>query len=207
MTLEWSESGVEGAQRFLKRLWKAVAEHVSAGPAPTLDKGALDAIQLDLRRQLHETMAKVSDDIGRRYTFNTAVAAIMELLNALTRAPGSSPQDRALKQEAYETVTLLLAPIVPHVAEALWKGLGRQGSVMQAPWPKPDPAALKRDTLELVVQVNGKLRGHIRVPADAVREVIEQTALEAAFVQSFVAGKSVKKVVVVPGKLVNVVAA
>ena len=207
LTLEWSESGVEGAQRFLKRLWKAVAEHTASGPAPKLDKAALNPAQQDLRRQLHETVVKVSDDIGRRYTFNTAVAAVMELLNALTRAPGSSQGDRALKQEAYETVTLLLAPIVPHVAEALWKGLGRKGSVMQAPWPKPDPAALKRDTLELVVQVNGKLRGHIHVPADAVREVIERTALEATFVQAFVAGKSVKKVVVVPGKLVNVVAA
>ncbi|MGE5625993.1 MAG: leucine--tRNA ligase [Bacillota bacterium] len=207
LTLEWSETGVEGAQRFLKRLWKAVAEHTAAGPAPALEAAKLDPAQQDLRRQLHETVAKVSDDIGRRYTFNTAVAAIMELLNAVTRATSAGPQDRALKQECYETLTLLLTPMVPHVAEALWKGLGRRGSVMQAAWPKADPAALKRDTLELVVQVNGKLRGHIRVPAGAGREDIERAALAEPSVQPFVRGKNVKKVVVVPGKLVNVVAA
>jgi leucyl-tRNA synthetase len=207
LTLEWSESGVEGAQRFLKRLWKAVAEHAASGPTPALDTAALDPTRQALRRQLHETIAKVSDDIGRRYTFNTAIAAIMEFLNAVTRASGSTAQDRALKQEAYETLTLLLTPIVPHLAESLWKALGRQGSVMAATWPVPDPRALVRDTLELVVQVNGKLRGHIRVPADAGREHIEQAALAEPAIQPFVQGKSVKKIVVVPGKLVNVVAA
>ncbi|HSC47325.1 MAG TPA: leucine--tRNA ligase [Gammaproteobacteria bacterium] len=207
LTLEWSESGVEGAQRFLKRLWKAVVEHTAAGPVPALNASALDGAQRDLRRQIHETIAKVSDDVGRRYTFNTAVAAIMELLNAVTRAPGMRPQDRALRQEAYETLTLLLTPVVPHIAEALWRGLGRQTSVMEAGWPAADPAALKRDTLELVVQVNGKLRGHIRVAADAAREAIERAALAEPSVQPFVQGKDVKKIVVVPGKLVNVVAA
>jgi leucyl-tRNA synthetase len=207
LTLEWSESGVEGAHRFLKRLWKAVVEHVATGPAPALDRAALDGAQRDLRRQIHETIAKVSDDIGRRYTFNTAVAAVMELLNAVTRAPGTSPQDRALKQEAYETLTLLLTPVVPHMAEALWKGLGKKTSVMGAGWPAVDPAALKRDTLELVVQVNGKLRGHIRVAVDAARDAIEQAALAEPSVRPFVQGKDVKKIVVVPGKLVNVVAA
>ena len=206
LTLEWSETGVEGAQRFLKRLWKAVAEHAAAGSAPALAVAKLGPAQQDLRRQLHETVAKVSDDIGRRYTFNTAVAAIMELLNAVTRAPSTHPQDRALKQECYETITRLLAPMVPHISEALWKGLGREGSVMQAGWPEVDATALKRDTLEIVVQVNGKLRGHIRVPAGAGREEIERAALAEPSVQPFVQGKSVKKVVVVPGKLVNVVA-
>ena len=207
MTLEWSEAGVEGAQRFLKRLWKAALEHTAAGKAPALDAVVLNAGQRDLRRQLHETIAKVSDDIGRRYTFNTAIAAVMELLNALTKAAGSGPQDQAVRQECLEGIVLMLAPIVPHVAESLWQGLGHQGSVMQQSWPQPDPAALTRTTLELVVQVNGKLRGRIQVAADASRETIESTALAEPSVQAFVQGKDVKKIVVVPGKLVNVVAA
>jgi leucyl-tRNA synthetase len=207
LTLEWSESGVEGAQRFLKRLWKAVVEHVAQGKAPALDAAALDEAQLALRRQLHETLAKVGDDIGRRYTFNTAIAAVMELLNAVTKAAGSGPQDRAVRQECLEGIVLMLAPIVPHVAESLWLGLHRTGSVMAQTWPVADPAALKRSTLELVVQVNGKLRAKIQVAVDAPREAIEKAALAEPSVQAFVQGKDVKKIVVVPGKLVNVVAA
>ncbi len=206
LTLEWSESGVEGAQRFLKRLWKAVAEHTAAGAAPALQVSALDEAQQGLRRQLHETLAKVGDDMGRRYTFNPAIAAVMELLNAVTKASASGPQDRAVRQECLEGIVLMLAPIVPHVAESLWRGLGRKGSVMQQSWPKADPAALKRSTLELVVQVNGKLRGKILVAVDSPRETIEKAALAEPSVQAFVQGKDVKKIVVVPGKLVNVVA-
>jgi len=207
LTLEWSEAGVEGAQRFLKRLWKAVAEHVHGGPVPALDKGALDAGQRALRCQVHETIAKVGDDIGRRYTFNTAIAAVMELLNAVTRAGDDAPQDRAVKQEAYAAITLLLSPIVPHVAESLWTALGHKGSILKARWPAPDQEALKRDSLELVVQVNGKLRGRINVPADAPREQLEQAALNEPSVQPFVQGKTVRKIVVVQGRLVNVVVA
>ena len=207
LTLEWSEAGVEGAQRFLKRLWKAVYEHASAGPAPKLDAVSLDATQKELRRQVHETIAKVGDDVGRRYTFNTAIAAVMELLNAVTRATGTSPNDRAVRQEALETVTLLLTPVVPHIAETLWRGLGHQQSVMKSRWPEADAAALKRDVLELVVQVNGKLRSRIQVAADAARENIEQAALADADVRKFTEGKEVRKVILVPGKLVNVVVA
>jgi leucyl-tRNA synthetase len=206
LTLEWSESGVEGAQRFLKRLWKAVAEHVAGGKAPALQASALDDAQQALRRQSHETLTKVGDDVGRRYTFNTAIAAIMELLNAVTRSQDQSPQGRAVRQEALEGVVLMLAPMVPHVSESLWRGLGHTGSVMAERWPVADPAALKRSTLDLVVQVNGKLRGRIQVAVDATRESIEKAALAEPSVQSFVQGKDVKKIVVVPGKLVNVVA-
>ena len=207
LTLEWSEAGVEGAQRFLKRLWKAVYEHVSAGPAPKLDAASLGTVQKELRRQVHETIAKVGDDVGRRYTFNTAIAAVMELLNAVTRANGASPDDRAVRQEALEAVTLLLAPVVPHIAETLWRGLGHHQSVMKSRWPAADAAALKRDVLELVVQVNGKLRGRIQVAVDAARESIEQAALADADVRKFTDGKEVRKVILVPGKLVNVVVA
>ncbi|MFI4967614.1 MAG: leucine--tRNA ligase [Gammaproteobacteria bacterium] len=207
LTLEWSEAGVEGAQRFLKRLWKAVAEHVDKGAVPVLDRAALDAGQRVLRCQIHETIAKVSDDIGRRYTFNTAIAAVMELLNAVTRTGDSAPQDRAMKQEAYSAITLLLSPMVPHVAESLWSALGHAGSVLAARWPAPEPEALKRDSLELVVQVNGKLRGRITVAADAGQEQVEQAALNEPSVQAFVQGKTVRKIVVVQGRLVNVVVA
>jgi leucyl-tRNA synthetase len=205
LTLEWSEAGVEGSQRFLKRLWKAVAEHVNQGAVPALDRTALDAEQRALRCHIHETIAKVSDDIGRRYTFNTAIAAVMELLNAVTRSGDSAPQDRAVKQEAYAAITLLLSPIVPHIAESLWNALGHSGSVLRARWPAPDPEALKRDSLELVVQVNGKLRGRITVPAGAGQAQLEQAALNEPSVQPFVQGKTVRKIVVVQGRLVNVV--
>ncbi len=204
-TLEWSETGVEGAHRFLKRLWRAVAEHVNAGPVPKLEVAALDDAQRGLRRQIHETIVKVGDDIGRRYTFNTAVAAVMELLNALTRSEPAAAQDRAVKQEGLEAIALLLAPMTPHICETLWRELGHGSSVMSVPWPRSDAAALLRDRVELVVQVNGKLRGRISVPADAERAQLEQAALSDANVRKFVEGKAVKKVIVVPGKLVNVV--
>ena len=204
-TLEWSESGVEGAQRFLKRLWKAVADHVNAGPVTSLEPAALDALQRALRRQVHETIVKVSDDIGRRYTFNTAIAAVMELLNALTRSDDATPQGRAVKQEAYAAITLLLCPMVPHICETLWRELGHAESVMTARWPLADAAARVRERIELVVQVNGKLRGRVAVAADADRESVENAALAEPSVQRFIEGRTVRKVVVVPGKLVNVV--
>ncbi|MGH8372388.1 MAG: leucine--tRNA ligase [Gammaproteobacteria bacterium] len=204
-SLEWSEAGVEGAHRFLKRLWKAVSDHVQAGSAPRVDVATLNDSQRELRRQVHATIAKVSDDIGRRYTFNTAIAAIMELLNALTRSNDASPQGRAVMQEAFESVTLLLTPMAPHTCEALWRGLGREGSVTAAPWPQPDQAALVRDSIEIVVQVNGKLRGRVTVPVDADRAQMEQAALVEQNVQRFIEDKAVRKVIVVPGKLVNIV--
>ena len=204
-SLEWSDSAVEGASRFLKRLWKLVAAHANAGPAPALDTGGLDDRQRELRRQVHETIAKVTDDLGRRYTFNTAIAAVMELVNALARAGSESPADRALTQEGLEAVVLLLSPIVPHAAHVLWRELGHAGALVDAPWPVPDPTALTRDTVELVVQVNGKLRGRISVPAGAGQAEIEAAALASENVRRFLADKPVRKVIVVPGKLVNVV--
>ncbi|MDE2091581.1 MAG: leucine--tRNA ligase [Gammaproteobacteria bacterium] len=204
-TLEWSESGVEGAHRFLKRLWRAVGEHVNAGSVPKLDVRTLGDTQRTLRRQVHETIAKVADDIGRRYTFNTAVAAIMELFNTLTDTANSSDLNRAIRQEGFEIIVLLLAPMTPHICETLWRELGHEQSVMTVPWPRIDDAALVRDHIELVVQVNGKLRGRISVPVDAERAQLEQAALSEANVQKYVEGKAVKKVIIVPGKLVNVV--
>jgi len=198
-SLEWSDSGVEGAFRFLKRLWKQVVTHL---PAPPVDK--LNPAERELRRQVHETIKKVSDDIGRRYTFNTAIAAIMELINSLSRAK-DTPQSRAVIQEGLEAIVLMLSPIVPHITQALWQKLGHSGLILYAAWPQVDESALKRDEIEMVVQVNGKLRGHISVPVDADKQSIETMALNEPNVQRFTAGKTLKKVIVVPKKLVNVV--
>ncbi|MFU8821179.1 MAG: leucine--tRNA ligase [Gammaproteobacteria bacterium] len=204
-SLEWSDSGVEGAHRFMKRLWRMVHEHVAEGPAPALDAAALDGAQRELRRQLHATIAKVSDDVGRRYTFNTAIAAVMELLNALGKHAGRAPQDRALRQEAFEAVSLLLSPIVPHACHALWSALGRAGAVVDQSWPETDPAALVRDEVELVVQVQGKLRGRITVARDLPEDEIRAAALAEENVARFVGDRAVRKVIVVPGRLVNIV--
>jgi leucyl-tRNA synthetase len=204
-SLEWSDSGVEGGFRFLKRLWKQVAAHINEGPAPALDKAALNDGQKAIRRQVHETLRKVTDDMGRRFTFNTAIAANMELLNALAKFDDASPVGRAVRQEALELVALMLSPIVPHVAERLWRELGHTGLIAVAPWPEADAEALVQDSLELVVQVNGKLRGKITVAVDAPNEAIQAAALADENVQRFTEGKPPKKVVVVPKKLVNIV--
>ncbi|MBM5811546.1 MAG: leucine--tRNA ligase [Gammaproteobacteria bacterium] len=204
-TLEWSDEGVEGAFRFVKRLWKIVHAHVQGGPAGAPDPAALDAAQRSLRRQVHQTLVKVGDDIGRRRTFNTAIAAIMELLNALTRAEDAAPQGRALLQEALELVVLMLSPFVPHVAHALWRELGHARAVVDEPWPEPDSAALAQDTVEIVVQVNGRLRARVPVPTGADETAARAAALADAAVARHVAGQPIRKFVYVPGKLVNVV--
>nr|WP_306304536.1 leucine--tRNA ligase [Methylogaea oryzae] len=207
-SLEWSDSGVEGAFRFLKRLWKQVHGHVSAGAgaAPALDTSTLDEGQKALRRQVHETLRKVTDDYARRLTYNTAIAANMELLNALGRFEDAGEQGRALRQEALELVVLMLAPIIPHICRKLWQALGHAEDVAVATWPAVDESALVQDSIELVVQVNGKLRGKISVAPDASRETAEAAALADANVQKHLEGKPPKKVIVVPGKLVNIVA-
>jgi len=208
-SLEWNDSGVEGAHRFLKRLWRLVAEHVEGGPAPALDPAALDDSGKTLRRKTHETIQKVSDDISRRYTFNTAIAAVMELSNEVSRSfneGGDEGPVRAVRQEALEAAVLLLSPIVPHAAHALWHALGHDEAVIDAAWPAVDESALVKDTLEMVVQVNGKVRAKLTVPANADKESVEALAREEANVVRFTEGKTIRKVIVVPGKLVNIVA-
>jgi leucyl-tRNA synthetase len=204
-TLEWSDEGVQGAFRFIKKLWKAVHEHVSRGAVAPLDKSALDEAQRSLRRQAHRTLEKVTDDIGRRRTFNTAIAAVMELLNAVLKAPQSSAQDRSVANEALEIAVLALSPIIPHVTHALWRALGHSGALIDERWPSVDRTALEQTSVEVVVQVNGKLRAHITVPADAGQEVMRAAALADPHVRKFIADKPVRKIVVVPRKLINVV--
>jgi leucyl-tRNA synthetase len=204
-SLEWSDEGVDGAFRFMKRLWKAVHQHVSAGPAPALQAGALGEPQRTLRRQVHETLVKVTTDVGRRRTFNTAIAAVMELMNAVARFDDRSPQGRAVVQEALEIVVLVLSPVVPHACHALWRELGHAGAVVDERWPGPDPLALERASVEVVVQVNGKLRGRVTVPAGADEATVRAAALADPNVQRFMEGKPMRKFVYVPGKLANVV--
>jgi len=204
-SLEWSDAGVEGAFRFLKRLWKAVHDHVEKGVVEGYKSGDLSAELKALRFQLHGTIQKVSDDYGRRQQFNTAIAAVMELMNALGKAGDDSPAGRAVMQEALEAAVQLLAPIVPHACQALWAELKNGANLLDAPWPKVDATALVQDEIELVLQVNGKLRGSITVAKDASKETIEQLALANPNVQKFMEGKPAKKIVVVPGRLVNVV--
>ena len=204
-TLEWSDEGVQGALRFIRRLWKAVYEHVQAGLPQPLDPTALTSVQRDMRRLAHQTLVKVTDDIGRRRTFNTAIAAVMELLNAIGRFEDDSPQGRAVRHEAFEIAVISLSPIIPHVTHVLWKALGHDKAVVDEPWPKPDPQALVQDTVEIVVQVNGKLRGRVSLAVDADETAAREAALSDENVRRFVGEKPVRKVIFVRGKLVNLV--
>jgi leucyl-tRNA synthetase len=204
-SLEWSDEGVQGSYRFIRRLWKAVHEHLQAGGTVPLDRASLTPAQKALRRATHQTLAKVTDDIGRRRTFNTAIAAVMELLNTLARFDDRTPQGRAVLQEAYELVTVALSPIVPHVCHVLWQSLGSATPLIDAPWPAVDATALEQDAVNMVVQVNGKLRGQISVALDAGDDAIRAAALAEESVQKFVGGATPRKVIIVPKKLVNVV--
>jgi leucyl-tRNA synthetase len=196
---------VQGSSRFLKRFWSAVDGHTDAGTGDTLDATRLTADQKDMRRKTHETIRKISDDIGRRNMFNTAVAASMELLNAVNKFEDESDQGRAVKREALEAVVLMLSPIVPHICHELWRRLGHESAVIDQSWPAVDDSALQRDLVELVVQVNGKLRGKISVAADADKETIVEQALADPNAQRFIDGGEVRKTIVVPGRLVNIV--
>ena len=205
MTLEWQESGVEGAKRFLGRVWNLVYEY-SQNPAKTaLDVTELSADQKALRRDVHKTIAKVSDDIGRRQTFNTAIAAVMELMNKLTRAPLESEQDRAVMSEALSAVVRMLYPITPHICFELWKALGNESNIDHAEWVKADEAAMVEDEKLIVVQVNGKVRGKVTVAADADEETVKTVAFADENVKKFTDNTQIVKVIYVPGKLLNVV--
>ena len=205
MTLEWQESGVEGAKRFLGRVWNLVYEY-SQNPAKTaLDMTALSADQKALRRDVHKTIAKVSDDIGRRQTFNTAIAAVMELMNKLTRAPLENEQDRAVMAEALSAVVRMLYPITPHICFELWKALGNESNIDHAEWVKADEAAMVEDEKLIVVQVNGKVRGKVTVAADADEETVKTVAFADENVKKFTDNTQIVKVIYVPGKLLNVV--
>jgi leucyl-tRNA synthetase len=204
-TMLWSDEGIDGAFKFLRRLWTMVHERVSGGVVARYASGELSKELEDLRFKLHKTIEKVGDDYGRRLQFNTAIAAVRELLNLYADLHDRSPAARAVAQEVLEDAVLLLAPIVPHIATALWRELRPGTELIEQPWPSVDAAALVQDSIELVIQVNGKLRGHLHVPANASRDEIAEAAVAHESVLKFSNGQKAKKVVVVPGRLVNVV--
>ena len=205
-TLEWSDSALEGSLRFLKRLWKISFDHVALGAVADLDLKSHTNVQKSLRRELHKTIAKVTDDIGRRQTFNTAIASVMELMNKLTRADTKTQQDRAILQEALLAVVKLLSPITPHISAELYEALGQQDEVLDTPWPVVDQSALVEDSKLIVVQVNGKLRAKLTVATDAQQDVVQAMALKDENVSKFTDGKTIRKIIFVPGRLLNIVA-
>ena len=204
-TLEWSDAAVEGAFRFLKRLWKFAFEIISFRDTSAINVNELNDEQLSARRKIHETIVKVNDDIGRRYTFNTAIAAVMELINALTRLDKDNESNKAILREGLQVILLLMSPIVPHITQALWNASDQSGLIMDATWPQADNEALKREEIEMIVQVNGKLRGKITIPVDADDAMIESEALSNDNVSRFIQDQKIIKTIVVPGRLVNIV--
>jgi leucyl-tRNA synthetase len=204
-SFEWSERGVESAARWLRtRLWHTVEEHVAGGGVQALDKGALTDAQKDLRRVVHETINKAGDDYGRRLTFNTVIAAVMALMNDVNRFEDSSKQGRAVVHEALRAAVLIMSPITPHISELLWQKLAHE-ALDQARWPAVDETALKKTSIELVIQVNGKLRSKFQTNVDAPKEEVEAFALKDENVSRFIDGKTIRKVIYVPNKLINFV--
>ena len=207
-SLEWADSGVEGASRFLKRLWKAVYEHVELGQTNAYTQGELSAELKQLRLQLHQTIEKVGDDYGRRHSFNTAISSVMEVMNALAKIESTDKVTRSVRQEVLQNVALLLSPIVPHICQALLADLCPASHILSAVWPVADKTAMIQESVEYVIQVNGKLRGNLLVSREASKEAIEKMTLEQTYVTKFLLdGTSVRKIIVVPNKLVNVVIA
>ena len=214
-TLEWSEEGVQGQYRFLRRLWKAVHEHLAAAPvsahqglvriAADAPGAPLGAAATQLRRQSHHTLERVTGDIARRRVFNTAIAATMELLNAVTRYDEAGTAARAVRHEALEIIVLCLSPMVPHICHELWHALGHERALIDEAWPQPDAAALRQETVELIVQVNGKLRGRVQVAAGADEATASAAALADAGVRRFAGEAPPRRVIYVPGKLLNIV--
>ncbi len=206
-SMEWSDSGVEGANRFIKRLWRQVFIHLKAEPAEEVDFDDLSDAQQEMRRKVFNTLTKVTDDMSRRYTFNTAIAANMELINDLSKFHENTPQARAIRHEALEKIILMLSPIMPHVAQELWVKLGNEGTVVDQSWPEVDETALVQSKVQMMIQLNGKLRGKVDVDVDADDATVEALAMENENVKSFLEGDvTVRKVIVVKGRLINIVA-
>lgn len=205
-SLEWADSGVQGAHRFLRRLWQAVYDHVAPGTIDAYTSGELNAELKNLRRQLHLTIEKVTDDYGRRHSFNTAISSVMELMNALAKVEGNDNVTRQVKQEVLQNVALLLSPIVPHICQEIWAELCPNSHILDAGWPASDASAMVQDNIEYVIQVNGKLRGSISVAKTESKDSLEKLALAQPFVQKFIEeSMTVRKIIVVPNKLINVV--
>ena len=205
-SLEWSDSAVEGANRFLRRFWRLCWVHLQSADVPALDIAMLNDNQRDVRRKTHETIRRVSDACSRRYAYNIAIAAVMELCNETGKLADRTPQSLAVEREALETAILLLAPITPHISHALWQHFGHQEAVIDAPWPQLDESALVKSHIEVVIQVNGKLRAKIDTAIDSDEASVLAIAKTIDNVQGHLDGKTVRKVIWVPNKLLNIVA-
>jgi leucyl-tRNA synthetase len=207
--LEWSDAGVEGANRFLRRLWKAVYDHVNLGVVAPYHSGELNADLKALRLQLHTTIVKVTDDLGRRHSFNTAISSVMELMNALAKVECNDDAllatYQAVRQEVLQNVALLLSPMVPHICQAIWAELCPNTAILEAAWPTADEKAMVQDHIEYMIQVNGKLRGNMTVAKSESKEALEKLALTQPCVLKYSENMTVRKVIVVPNKLINVV--
>ena len=206
LTLEWRQSGVEGSQRFLRKLWSQVQDLTLAGPCVKLDKSKLTPELRKLRHDLHLTIEKVTDDIGRRQTFNTAIAAIMELLNVASKCTDTDEVSMAVRYEVYNNVVLMLYPIVPHICFKLWSILGNTTEIDKETWPTVDKDALKEDEITVVVQVNGKVRARMSIDPSLDENTVTEKALATEEVKKFTDGKQIKKTIYVKGRLVNIVA-
>ncbi len=204
-SLEWSDSGVEGAFRFLRRLWTLVNTHVREGEVLQLKVNSLNEQQKRIRCLVHDTIAKVSDDVGRRYTFNTAIAALMELSNHLSRFEDRSEQGRAVLDEGWKAIVTLMAPVTPHISEVLWEKLGEAAPMTSTAWPEADESARVKSSITLVIQVNGKLRARIDVAPGADEDTVREAAFAEANVQRHVEGKTIRKVIHIPDRLLNIV--
>jgi len=218
-SMEWSDTGVEGANRFIKRLWRQVFEHVNATQTKgtllenneleniaDIDADKLTNTQQEIRRKVYNTLEKVTDDMSRRFTFNTAIAANMELINQLSKFHDADEIAQAIRQEALESIVLMLSPVMPHVAQELWIMLGKDGLVMDQPWPEIDEDALEQSNIQMMIQINGKLRGKVDVDIDADDKTVEKLALDNDNVLQFLENKTIRKVIVVKGRLINIVA-
>ena len=205
-SLEWADSGVEGANRFLRRFWKACYDHVALGVTEAYSTGELNAELKAMRLQLHLTIDKVADDYGRRHSFNTAISSVMELMNALAKIEGVDAITRQVRQEVLQNATLLLSPIVPHICQALWSELCPQKHILEMGWPLADQAAMVQNTVEYMIQVNGKLRGSLLVAKTETKQKLEALVLQQHCVQKYIeAPVTVRKIIVVPNKLINIV--
>jgi leucyl-tRNA synthetase len=208
--LDWSDQGVEGSFRFLSRMWRLVSENLDAlkSAGPCRGGSPLDKDLAQLRRKTHQTIKKVTEDIRERFHFNTAIAAIMELVNLILQVLDGRTADPTVwpvVREAVEAAIVISSPMVPHICEELWSILGHQELLLNTGWPKWDAQALKAEEMLIVVQINGKLRSKITAPADATDEELEDIALKDSRIKDFIEGKQVRKVIVVPKKLINVV--
>jgi leucyl-tRNA synthetase len=204
-SFEWSEHGVESANKWLRtKLWNTVHEHLDKGESPGLDTSGLSTQQKDLRRLTHETLAKCEDDFGRRLAFNTVISAVMSLMNQVIKFEDDSPQGRAVTLEALTAAVLIMSPIAPHICHVLWEKLGL-GEIEQAQWIAVDEAALEKSVFQLIVQVNGKVRAKVDVPPDASEDEAVQTARSLENVEKFFEGKTLRKTIYVPNKILNFV--